>query len=587
MRLTAALVSACRYCKDMAYSREARMFIDIQMQNIVRILIELLEMGESNASEKDAIKTCFGSALEVVAYDLAEASMTANVCRSLQVLLDIFDEVNVELPDQRDLISRFQESDGFRHLGWYLSKLQTTSGFPPFDTISTIVKVVHKKLSSQIESEISAQDHLEASTIVDEIMFHLVSVDDESLIHVCDDAIDICRLIQRPCTKLSNVDPSTIYLYFDLYRGFILKLIKSPSSSLRMAGWAEIASNSIAGMWTNQPPPRAFVVREEGCYESLNGLYEIDPETISKDGWPKLARKTSYTKTSCNTSEETAVKGDNRLTISGLLEFHRLVEDRSETFQRWTDSPSICALGMSRPANGKYSSLVHDLVGWIIEHDELDMIGQDLWNAGDLHEQSKKAGRMVFKAIENILQFVSDRIPSASIAENIIVTADAHAALDDAQPIMEYYMMSSKKSVWRIVADDHIVRVFDTLKNIHERSCIYIPQSDYYAFHRLCVTRLLVSESEGVRKLGKCELLRIEESFPAQGCIVEGEDIEFLNGKESVSSAPPRRGWIDCASDQKTDLTLQCLPNCTMSELAMIRKKEFISKKCYHFVWNH
>ena len=320
---------------------------------------------------------------------------------------------------------------------------------------------------------------------------------------------------------------------------------------------------------------------------------------------------------------------------SGLLEFHRLVEDRSETFQRWTDSPYICAVGMSRPANGIYSSLVHDLVGWIIEHDVLDMIGQDLWNAGDLHEQSKKAGRMVFKAIENILQFVLDRIPSASIAENIIVTADAHAALDDAQPIMECYMMSSKKSVWRIAADDHIVRVFDTLKNIHERSCIYIPQclSDYYAFHRLCVTRLLVSESEGVRKLGKCELLHIEESFPAQGCIVEGADIEFLNGKynlkmangytkddcdnsdtpltiskwqhesgqiywyitrtnkddpdpknhtdyyrrrESVSSAPPRRGWIDCASDQKTDLTVTHIGLTIPSDIAFQNNSQSI-----------
>ena len=41
------------------------------MQNIVRILMELLDMGESNAPERVAIKTCLGSALEVVSYDLA------------------------------------------------------------------------------------------------------------------------------------------------------------------------------------------------------------------------------------------------------------------------------------------------------------------------------------------------------------------------------------------------------------------------------------------------------------------------------------------------------------------------------------
>lgn len=616
-RLTAALVSACRYCKDLTHSQEARFFLDIQMQNIVRILMELLDMGESNAPERVAIKTCLGSALEVVSYDLAEASMTADVSRSLQVLLDIFDEVNGELPGQRDLITKFQESDGFRHLGWYLSKLRTTSGFPPFDAISTIVKVV---------TEINAKDHIEASTITDEIMFHLLSVDEASLMHVCDDAIDMCRLIQKTCTKFSKTNPSILYLYFDLYRGFILKLIKSPYASLRIIGWAEIASDRIAGTCIkNRPPPRAFVVREEARYDSVNGLYEIDPETISKDGWPKHARMTSYTKTPCSKFEETRGKRDKiRLTgndfgrVSGIrVEFHRLVEDRWEVFhQLSTDSPSVCAVGMFRPANGKYSSLEHDLVVWIIEHDILEMIGRDIGSAGDLNKQSINAGRMVFKAIGNILQFILDRMPSASAAENSIVNADVEAALDIVQPIMEYYMMSCSKSAWRIVTVDHIVLVFDTLKNIHERACICNPQclSDYHAFHRLWVTRLLVSESTGVRKLGKSELLRIEESFPAQVCIVEGADLESINGKyclkmpndytkegcddcdtpltmslwqhesgrvywyisrpdmgddphpknntyyfrcrASESSAPPRKGWVDCEHYENVDLTV-------------------------------
>ena len=91
-RLAQSLNRASRYCKEIQPPKEARLFLDKHMSQIVSSQLERLELGEPDSTEKAAISTCLDSALEVVSNDLAAASKSADVCKSLQVLLDIFDE---------------------------------------------------------------------------------------------------------------------------------------------------------------------------------------------------------------------------------------------------------------------------------------------------------------------------------------------------------------------------------------------------------------------------------------------------------------------------------------------------------------
>jgi hypothetical protein len=145
------MINASQCYKGVSRSEEAHKFLHKQMTKIVSILLGRVDMGDASEEEKPIITDCFESALVVVSYDLEEASTTVSTSNSLQVLLDIFDEGTGFDGCNNNLISTFQEADGFCHLGSYLSKLQGSSSFPHFDATSTILTLVHTDYKARIE----------------------------------------------------------------------------------------------------------------------------------------------------------------------------------------------------------------------------------------------------------------------------------------------------------------------------------------------------------------------------------------------------------------------------------------------------
>lgn len=213
------------------------------MSQIVSSKLGRLELSEPDSTEKAAISTCLDSVLEVVSNDLAAASKSADVCKSLQALLDIFDEVSGYQEDDLDeVIAGFHRANGFHHLGCYLSKLCATSDFPQFGAISTMLRIFHRNREARLEKDSTASNvdmsRNDANSITDEVILHLLSLDDEHFTHCSDDAIEIFKLVENISATLSNHRPYSIHIYFETYREFVLKLMKSSNLATRLASWA-------------------------------------------------------------------------------------------------------------------------------------------------------------------------------------------------------------------------------------------------------------------------------------------------------------------------------------------------------------
>ena len=141
--------------------------------------------------------------------------------------------------DLDEVIAGFHEANGFHHLRCYLSKLCATSDFPQFGDISTMLRIFHINLEARLEAASIAEDidghFCEAKTITDEVMSHLLSLDDEHFIHCSDDAIELCKLVESISVTLSKHRPYVIHIHFEKYCKFVFKLMNSSNLPTTLA----------------------------------------------------------------------------------------------------------------------------------------------------------------------------------------------------------------------------------------------------------------------------------------------------------------------------------------------------------------
>jgi hypothetical protein len=72
-----SLNNACRYCKTskQPHCKEARGFLDGYMSQVVGVLLYAINFGDVINLERDRIKFCLKSVLEIVLNDLTDSSV--------------------------------------------------------------------------------------------------------------------------------------------------------------------------------------------------------------------------------------------------------------------------------------------------------------------------------------------------------------------------------------------------------------------------------------------------------------------------------------------------------------------------------
>ncbi|KAL3790092.1 hypothetical protein HJC23_013603 [Cyclotella cryptica] len=540
---------ASHYCKGAMYSKEARSFIDSCMPRIVSILVQNIDLGDTDvgSSENAHVKSCLEVALEIVSNDLAAASVADCECKTLSVLTDIFDEVmGVQDADHLEMRRKFEEANGFCHLGWYLSTKaegRDTLHFPQIDTIYTILDVVKKSKSSCGCSED------DALVISDAVMLHLCCLDETQLIRLDSDSIEICNLVHEiyhDATILRGMlfdsFDRNLFHYFDFKRAFILKLIRTSSAPLKLLGWTELRA-IIEQSAEKRPLPRAIVVDGAGL-EEVNGIYEVDPKLVATDGRLKRNHVVSYVKRAPLSNEgvnEDGADSDEQIVLSPWNIF-RLVGGKKEFLYRsrapfnsnrrppksgWRiekgarPSPAVKSVGLLL-LTGDESTLEHDLVEWIFCCDVFKVVLEDLAsNNEDVRSEAKKAIQSMMESIGQFLDFLIDIIPEQAEKYKVGVN-DVEKALDIVNLIMKYFVSMISRPQWEGIGRDFVTATCEQLKKIHERFSTLFPQCvfDFFVFHRVLILGFLMSSSPSKIEIGQKELIRLEQtSIIAEGSI--------------------------------------------------------------------
>ena len=118
---------------------------------------------------------------------------------------------------------------------------------------------------------------------------HLLSVDESILkkikLDLLGQVVTLLRGIHLQGNRLESATRLSTPLFFDFWRDFSLKLVKSASLPLKLFGWDNV-TRIIAGSRELAPPPRSYVVTGAGT-PFVNGTYELDPGRIDGEGYAK------------------------------------------------------------------------------------------------------------------------------------------------------------------------------------------------------------------------------------------------------------------------------------------------------------
>jgi hypothetical protein len=158
-----------RYHKELPSFQEVRTFLDKYTAKIVSILLYGLNMGDIDMAQKDNVKSCLESVIELVTNDLKQACEDDAVCQTFPALANIFCKVDGYTEnDQLAMRKKFvDEQEGFDRFGHYLlnkaasrlgdsdsindtdvtTNLCPISGLPSFESILTILTMVNTNYS--------------------------------------------------------------------------------------------------------------------------------------------------------------------------------------------------------------------------------------------------------------------------------------------------------------------------------------------------------------------------------------------------------------------------------------------------------
>jgi hypothetical protein len=262
-KLVQALVDAADLSN---ISSEARLFVDNHAFTIAYILMREKDEIKARKSEQ-VLSDWLKSIVHIVSEDLAAASQSGHVCKTLPAFLELFDEVH----DRRWGDAPLGLENLLPNLVAYLKASDTHPLlFPKWDAIMTILK--------QLKPFGSCDDTFD---VVRMVMIRLAI--EEELLRLDDDALDILKEIKAAVNYHPPKKRRNMPYFIELYRDVILCMIHSQKMSLKQIGWDQI-DTVIKYSVKLRPYPLGLLVIGAGD-EEINGTYVIEPDNLSDNGF--------------------------------------------------------------------------------------------------------------------------------------------------------------------------------------------------------------------------------------------------------------------------------------------------------------
>jgi len=170
----------------------------------------------------------------------------------------------------------------------YLSLYATTKHIPLLVRVFGLFQNIPKLDPSRPNDELQvAKDN--TKIIIEAVMKHILGLDEDALGSITTES---CCELRSQLLLISEIDMSMVSFFFDYWRRFALKLVKSQSIKVRCLGWNEI-DGLISESIMRRPPPNTIVVSEAGT-SFFNGTYVLDPESIASSEYLKPYAKPKY-----------------------------------------------------------------------------------------------------------------------------------------------------------------------------------------------------------------------------------------------------------------------------------------------------
>eukprot|EP00956_Cyclotella_meneghiniana_P039457 scaffold172164_cov66-Cyclotella_meneghiniana.AAC.1 len=415
-------------------------------------------------------------------------------------LTSIFDEViGYQENDIFDLIIKFADADGFRHLNMYFESCTGATRFPSLDELSSILNL--RELA--VEGD-GGKYYRGAVGLAEGIIWHLLSFTEEQLLQHGDDSVDICKRLSTIILK--GLTYQVVSDYFDLLRELAFKLISSSSVPLKLLGYGEIQRMTEISA-TTFPPPQSYLVQDAGK-DVDNGRFEFDPESLI-NGYNIFNACIVYTRTvpmpECGTILKLFKSHNNRYWFMWVDDKIRYVNydtasnlPPSSGWETLTGNENdrtltLTPIGAAVPAGKELSSLGNDCWSWIARNCVLELAAQDSGSSNsEIQKEAITAGHSMIHFIGEMLEKVTKIMKDQSKPSQVL----CNAALKIFTEVVETLLVLSDEAFINIIPD-FMMKTSDQLRaivNIISISTLDRQHMfDYLVFHRLLLLRLMFS----------------------------------------------------------------------------------------------
>lgn len=294
--------------------------------------------------------------------------------------------------------------------------------------------------------------------------------------------------------------------FLDLYRKFVLKLIRAPDVTLKELGLSELSTGLIQLTKRMRPYPLYYTVSGSGS-EDVNGTYDIDRTLLTSDGRLREAAVMRYVK-----KRDASNGGDGDMIQEFCLIHERnsyhwniikvTYQDYSEDnqqeklylsnedvdfhFSRPTESgwwvrkgTSPCPTVTAESYNlmeGMSSTSEHELVEWIVDNDVLSFVAADLESfQGDFVIEARNSLKLILIVIDllttrihqNMLWQVQLRLASESNERAQHALTDVERDKTFIAAILQYFKKDLAHK-WDILGRERVSELCTTLEGMKE-----------------------------------------------------------------------------------------------------------------------
>jgi len=389
------------------------------MKQIVGRLVDQKPSEMSN-HDRSYVRYSLCYAMAIITKDLEIQSSRRGQCKLLEVLKFIFnfeknffnrnngDNQILNLKIRMGVIDLFLKGKGFTLLSTYMMERIDRESFPDVVTLQYVLSALGDSLTRRTISQQTTADQDTENDVIDigrATMAFVSSCSGEELRRVLQ---MLRRRLSRLFDRLIVSRRDATYEYYEFWRYLALRLIKSPSLSLRLCGWEQI-DDLLDASSKHRPPPRFFDVSNAGC-TFVNGRYSCTVAT-TPDAYARNGVDASYER---HIPEDEEDGGGKKLTLCRCIMrstqkwwfFPEADEEQPGTdrdidyYQHkctkepdksvpprdcWITCrnegidppPKLQPLGLMVPAGQEFNTLEHHLAEWAIKNGIIDIVLSD------------------------------------------------------------------------------------------------------------------------------------------------------------------------------------------------------------------